>query len=330
MVLAIVASLVGARPVRAESTVVRGVIAIGGNADERDLEAIRLGLSAATQAVGWQLPSKPVSKKELAGLLRCLDPGDPSECVPATLTAQGIRHALVVATKKQQAEDGSPVVVLTVNLIVTKPQALIVRQRFCEHCSEDKLTQAATEVTRQLMEELAVRTGRTILAVTSRPSGARIVLDGASIGATDGTFNTYPGSHTVILEKPGYLTETLSVEAVEGKTAEISVVLRASAAAPPTSPPTPSPSSRKLPLALMGVGAASMVTAGVLLYVGEQDGPDDKRLRQRATPVGVAVGVAGVAAVGVGLYLWLRGPGRSGPTASAQRGGVAVGWIEAF
>jgi hypothetical protein len=85
-----------------------------------------------------------------------------------------------------------------------------------------------------------------------------------------------------------------------------------------------------VPLALMGAGAVSMATAGVLVYVGEQDGPEDKRIRPRATPLGVAAGVVGVAAVGVGLYLWLRGPRRSGPTASALPGGAAVGWIEAF
>jgi hypothetical protein len=149
-----------------------------------------------------------------------------------------------VAAKKQQAENGSPIVVFTVSLIATSPRALIVRQRFCEHCSEDRLTQAATEVTRQLLEELAVRSGRTILAVKSTPSGARIVLDGVSIGATDGTFNTYPGLHTVILEKPGYLTQTVSVQATEGKTAEVSVALPESPATFPTKLPPPPTTSR--------------------------------------------------------------------------------------
>jgi PEGA domain len=325
-----VASLLAARQARGEASRVPGVIAVGGDAEERDLEAIRAGLAAATHAAGWQLPSKPITKRELAGLLRCLDVGEPWECIPAPLTARGIRHALGVAAKKQQAENGSPVVVFTVSLIATSPRALLVRQRFCEHCSEDKLTQAATEVTQQLLEELAVRTGRTILAVKSMPSGARIVLDGASIGATDATFNTYPGLHTVILEKPGYLTQTVSVEAAEGKTAEVSVVLRESPPTAPTETLTSSPPTRWVPLALMGVGAASMGAAGALLYVGERDGSDDKKLRPRATTVGAVVGIAGAATLGVGLYLWLRGPRPSGPTASALPDGLAVGWIEAF
>ncbi len=330
VVVAIIASLVFARQAQAEGRLVPGVIAVGGDAEERELEAIRLGLAAATSAAGWQLSSKPITKKELAGLLRCLDLSEPWGCIPAPLTAQGVRHALGVAAKKQQAENGSPIVVFTVSLIATSPRALIVRQRFCEHCSEDKLTQAATEVTQQLLEELAVRSGRTILAVKSMPSGARIVLDGVSIGATDGTFNTYPGLHTVILEKSGYLTQTVSVEAIEGKTAEVSVVLPESPDTSPTKQPPPPTTSRWVPLTLMGVGATSIGTAGALLYVGAQDGPNDKQLRPHATTVGVVAGIAGVASLGAGLYLWLRGSSRSGPTANSLPGGAAVGWLGIF
>lgn len=61
------------------------------------------------------------------------------------------------------------------------------------------------------------------IAVCRAPDMGKGVLDGVSIGATNATFNTYPGSHTVLLEKPGYLTDTRSFEATEGKTAEVSV-----------------------------------------------------------------------------------------------------------
>jgi PEGA domain len=330
MALAVIASLLFTTQAQADPRPVPGLIAIGGDVEEPDVAAIRLGLTAATQAAGWELPSKPSTKKELAALLRCLDLSEPWGCIPSSLTAQGVRHVLAVAAKKQQAENGAPVVVFTVSLVATSPQALLVRQRFCEHCSEQKLTLAASEVTRQLLEELAVRTGRTILEVKSTPSGARILLDGVSIGATNGTFNTYPGMHTVILEKPGYLTQTLSVKAEEGKTAEVSVALRESAAVAPTKALPSSKPSRWVPLTLFGAGAASIGVAGALLYVGAQDGPDDKRLRPRATTVGVIAGIAGAASLGAGLYLWLRGPSRSGPTASSLPNGATIGWSGMF
>jgi hypothetical protein len=324
-------SLAHEHRVEADTRPINGVIAIGGNAEERDMAAVTAGITAAARGAGWQLPARPLSKKESAGLLHCLDPGEPWGCVPGTIDAQGIHHVLVVAAQKQQAEDGSPLVVLTAKLIVTKPHALVVQQRFCEHCTDDKLTQAATELAQQLVQELAVRIGRTVLEVRSTPTGARVTLDGAPIGATDTTFNTYPGSHVVIVEKPGYVTQTVSVEAAEGKTAEVSVILResSSSAAPSITkqPPQPLPI---VPLTVIAAGGAGVVTAGVLLYLGRQDGPDDKTIHRRATTLGVISGIAGLAAVGAGVYLWWKGPSASTPTISTAQGGAMVGWMGVF
>jgi hypothetical protein len=330
----------GMRRADAEIQPVNGVIAIGGNAEERDRAAVTAGITAAARGAGWQLPAKPLSKKEAASLLHCLDPGEPWGCIPGTIDAQGIHHALVVAAQKQQAEDGSPVVVLTAKLIVTKPHALIVQQRFCEHCTDDKLTQASTELARQLVQELAVRIGRTVLDVKSTPNGARITLDGVPIGATDTTFNTYPGPHVVIIEKPGYLSQTVSVEAQEGKTAEVSVTLEESNSSvtrkvtkqPPAQDheATTTRPSRLVPLTVIGAGGVGVVTGGVLIYLGQQDGPDDKTIHRRATTLGVISGIAGLAAIGAGVYLWWDGSRASAPTISTTQGGAVVSWTRVF
>lgn len=313
-----------------------GVVVVGGDAEERDRAAVNNGLIAGIAAAGWRLPDKPLSRKEALGLLRCLEPGEPWACIPGTVAARGIHRALVVAAQKQQADDGSPVVVLSAKLIVTKPRALVVQQRFCEHCTDDRLTQASAQLTDQLVKELAVRMGRTVLEVKSTPMGARITLDGVAIGATDTTFNTYPGPHIVILEKPGYLTQTISVAAEEGKTAEVAAMLQPSpSTSPPRDEPTqPSPRpqrSRIVPIAAIGAGGAGLIGAGVLLYLGAQDGPDDKTLHTRATELGVVTGVASVAAIGVGTYLlWWRDASTSSPTVAPARGGAVVGWMKRF
>ena len=334
LVLAVVAAAVcaaGVHRAEAESQSISGVIAIGGNAEERDRATVSAGVTAATRVAGWQLPAKPLSKKEAAGLLRCLDPGEPWACIPGTIDAQGIHHALVVAAEKRQSDDGSPMVVLTAKLIVTRPRALVVHQRFCEHCTDDKLTQASTELTQQLVQELAVRMGRTVLEVKSTPTGARITLDGEPVGATNTTFNTYPGSHVVIIEKPGYFTQTIPIQAEEGKTAEVAVTLRESSTAQmPIETPRPQ-TSRTVPLTLMGAGGAAIVTAGVLIYLGRQDGPDDKYVHTHATTLGVVTGLAGIAAIGAGAYLlWWREPSTSSATVAPTRGGAIVGWARRF
>lgn len=333
LVVAVVAAFctLGVHRAHAESESITGVIAIGGNAEERDRAAVNAGVTAATRVAGWQLPTKPLSKKESASLLHCLDPGEPWACIPGTIDAQGIHHALVIAAEKRQSDDGSPMVVLTAKLIVTRPHALVIHQRFCEHCTDDKLAQASAELTQQLVQELAVRMGRTVLEVKSMPAGARITLDGEPVGATNMTFNTYPGSHVVIVEKAGYLTQTIPIQAEEGKTAEVSVTLHESDTGQThTTDKPPGRPSRIVPLALIGAGGAAVVTAGVLVYLGQQDGPEDKYKHTRATTLGIVTGLAGAAAIGAGIYLWWRGPAASAPTVAAVPHGAIIGWTRSF
>jgi len=319
------------RPAEAEPHQADGIIAIGGDAEERDRAAVTVGVTAATRAAGWQLPAKALSKRESAALLHCLDPGEPWACIPGTIEALGIHRALVVEAQKQQADDGSPLVVLTAKLVVTRPHSLVVQQKFCEHCTDDKLTTTASELAQQLMRELAVRMGRTVLEVKSTPTGARITLDGEPIGATDTTYNTYPGSHVVIVEKPGYFTQTVTVEAEEGKTAKVVATLRDSAPHVGAAATSPSPApSRVAPLVLGAVGVLGIATGGVLVYLGEQDGADDKTTHRRATTLGVVSGIVGIAALGTGAYLWWRGSSAGAPSVSAVSGGGVIGWIGSF
>jgi hypothetical protein len=201
----------------------------------------------------------------------------------------------VFAVDPGRADDGAPMVVLTARLIVTAPQALVVRQRFCEHCADDRLTEASIDLARQLLQDLAVRRGRTILEVASTPPGARITLDGQPIGATNATFNTFPGSHVVIVDKLGYRAATRSVIAEEGKTAAVAVTLVPARA---TTPPVRS--VRWVPGALIGSGALAIIAAGVLLDLGARGGadhPGDKFSYPGATPAGALLGAAGLVAL---------------------------------
>ncbi|HEX7839596.1 MAG TPA: PEGA domain-containing protein, partial [Kofleriaceae bacterium] len=224
-----------------------------------------------------------------------------------------------------QAASGAPMVVLTAKLILQAPEALAVRQRFCEHCADDRLGQASTELARQLLQDLAVRSGRTVLDVASTPAGAQITLDGQPIGATDAIFNTFPGSHVVVVEKLGYRSETRSVVAEEGKTAQVAVAL-----VPADRAPEAVRSSGVVPVALIGGGALAAIAGGVLLDLGRRDGPDDKYRYVGATPAGALLGIAGTAALVTGVYLWWHGPAPSAPSVEIARGGVVVGWATAF
>lgn len=302
-----------------------GSIVIGGAAEDRDRSVVGAAVAATAREAGWALSRDPVAAPDVDRLLACSDPIRPWACVPASLGSRGIRRVFVFAVDHKQTASGAPMVVLTAKLIVQAPQGLAVRQRFCEHCADDRLTGASTELARQLLHDLAVRSGRTVLDVASTPPGAQIALDGQPIGATNATFNTFPGPHVVVVEKPGFRVERRTVVAEEGKTAAVAVVL-----APADRSAGPVRWSRALLGALIGSGALAVTAGGVLLDLGSRGGSHDKYRYAGATPAGAALGVAGVAAIAAGVYVWWRMPGPPAPGAAIADRGLVAGWATAF
>lgn len=312
-----------------------GAIVIRGAADEHDRSVVAAAVALAAREAGWALAREPVAPEDADRLLECSEPRTPWACLPASLGSRGIRQIFAFAVERSQSDSGAPMVVLTGRLIITAPSALVVRQRFCEHCADDRLTAASIELARQLLQDLAVRRGRTILEVASEPPGARITLDGQPIGATNATFNTFPGSHVVVVEKRGFQTATRSVIAEEGKTAVVSVAL-----APSAGPALPPRSRWRISAALVSSGVVALVGAGVLLELGTRGGPsrpDDKYQYAGATPAGAAIGIAGLAAVVAGIYHgWRTPPAQPGnapalapirPSSGAASISTATGWI---
>lgn len=312
--LAASAAWISPRPARADD----GSVVIAGAAEERDRSVVGAAVAATARAAGWALSRDPVAALDVDRLLACSDAVRPWACVPASLGSRGIRQVFVFAVDPKQTASGTPMVVLTAKLIVQAPQGIAVRQRFCEHCADDRLTGASTDLARQLLQDLAVRSGRTVLDVASNPPGARITLDGQPIGATDATFNTFPGAHIVVIEKPGYRPERFAVSAAEGKTAKVAVVL-----APRDDTAEPGPPLRALPIALIGGGALAAFAGGVLLDLGSRGGAQDKYRYVGATPAGAVLGLAGAAAIAAGIYLGWEAPAAAGH-------GLVVGWVTAF
>jgi len=79
---------------------------------------------------------------------------------------------------------------------------LAVQQKFCEHCTDDKLTKTASDLARSSCRSLPYGSvGPFSRSDLPRPVHASRSM-GEPIGGTDTTYNTYPGSHVVIIEKP--------------------------------------------------------------------------------------------------------------------------------
>lgn len=88
---------------------------------------------------------------------------------------------------------------------------------------------------------------------------------------------------------------------------------------------------RWMPYALMGAGGAALLAGGIMIAIDEDIDPAGRQhetIRDTATG-GVVFGLAGAAALGAGVYLWMRDK-RSAPVAALSRDGAYIGWIGRF
>ena len=315
----------GVRPAHAEM----GLLVVGGGAAEHDRTAVGAAIEGTIRKAGWSLRANLLTKTERDELLACPNSKAPWTCVPASVSAMSVHAMFVVSVDKTQTKSGTSMVIITGKMIATDPPAFAARQQYCEHCAEDRLAQAGTELTQQLLRELATQNGRTLVHITSLPTQATVSIDGIQAGDTDALLHTFPGKHVAIVEKPGFDRETREFVIEEGKTVELSVTLRAS-------PPPPAPSASRistqspvLPSVAITAGSALILAGGIAIYRGQQDGVDEKYLYTRATAIGVTTSIIGLGALGLGIYLLRQNPS-SAPSASLTSGGAVVGWAGSF
>ena len=127
------------------------------------------------------------------------------------------------------------------------------------------------------------------------------------------------------------LMQALAAEPPVGTTKPTPVPMPAPAPEPASLSEQPE-GSRLLPMTLIGVGAASLVIGGVMIAIDEdptKQGVQQPNYRDTATG-GVVLAVAGAAALGTGLYLWLHHGSRSAPVAAVTHDGAIVGWTGRF
>jgi hypothetical protein len=301
-----------------------GVVLVTGGA-ERQREIVGQAIEAAVRAAGWSLPPKPLTKSQSDGMLTCLDSKPPASCFPAALQ---IARCFIVTVQEGQAENGAPLLRLIGKGILIDPPATAIRQQHCERCASNDLTASSAELAKIVLRDLALRAGTTIADFRSDPEGAEIVLDGERVGATNAKLNTYPGTHVVRFEKPGYIAQTREFTAVDDQSVLVAVALhRSDTGKPPTRPPL---TSKLVPAALFGASGVLLVTGAVGIYFGAKGDSDDKYRYPRAMPIGITATVAGIGAAAVGGYLRWKGSRSSAPTVGVTSGSAVLGWMGTF
>jgi hypothetical protein len=342
----LVAMLSLTRATRAEP----GAVLVSGTASARQQGITSSAVAEAVRAAGWILGDKPYSAADAAAAGACLRKPAPWSCLSAILRDKRIQRVAVVSVDPKPGKAGTTDTVISERLVISNVDSLFVAQRFCDQCTDDRLSALAAELTKELIDRVAVGSGRTVLAIKSTPRGARAYVDANLVGVTDASISVVPGAHTITVELEEYRTETRHVRVQENTTEEVSVTLQpsqaggsqgraidpAGASGPehPIEPARPR-RSRLVPGAITGVGLAALAS-GIVLFALDEDpvtSPGEeasRRYRDTATR-GVVLGVSGLAVAGVGGLLWWKyGKASSAPVVAPVHGGAVIGLARSF
>jgi len=321
----------------------RTLLVVGGQVkDAERVEAFAIA-EAAIQAARWTLvPLEPGKAAEVLGC--ATDPG----CMRIVVEAAEADRAVVV-TITNQKQRGRSVRVVSAQVFRRSGELLAASDKFCESCRPEYLKQTVQDAMDDVILAARARLRPAGISVASKPEGATVWIDGQAVGATPMEFRLYAGKHTVFVEKEGFESQAQEVSLGDGERMEVKFKLvsgdgetdksndkiEPAAPTPPTlEPAKPEARSRVLPWVVI-VGGAAVATAGGVLFALDEDelvnGERIPRHRETATR-GIAAGVVGIAAVGVGVYLLLREDGASerAPTSRSVSPVVGAGASSAW
>jgi hypothetical protein len=330
-----------ATPAKADDT----VLIVSGAAPRHAREVATNALAIASDLAGSKIITSPFLVHEETAVAKCMADSKPWVCMNPMLRGKNIQQLAVLSLDNQTNPDGSPVIVITEQVVTGAQFAPAGDKRFCEHCTDDVLARLATELTRDLLREVAARSGRTVIAIHTVPRGAEIVLDGKPIGVTDQSINTYPGTHSLQLTLDGYQASSRTVDTGEGKTTEVQVQLtKPGATAPDHGEPSVAASTpevtglaalpRWVPWTGIGVGVAA-AGVGVALQVTKDSPPKGEHQPAHLVSVpGIALMAGGGAVAIASALLWVHiarsTPPSSAPNIALMAGGGIIEWTGRF
>lgn len=267
---------------------------------------------------GHLLDAMPLPSEALNTIIDCFVVEDLA-CARKVVETKGSSPTVVFAkVERTDASGGSRDITITAYWFERDMEAIAVR-RSCEKCTDDKLRATTNDLMTALAGKGRAEVGQVVL--TSAPSGARVTIDGQDVGVTPLTYALGAGTHQISLTHPTAGSAARTVTIATGETRPVDLQLQVGE--------RPA-RSRALPLAVIATGGL-LVAAGVVAIAVDEDDTGERPEYRDTQPLGITLGVAGLAVVGAGAYLLLRDrPTDDGPRIALLPGGAFVGWGRAF
>ena len=323
-----------------------------------------LGISSAARADGFGLVAggdeakQPLVETELGPWLRdagkgdvrigakALDPAQITQVVNCFILAdQGCATAAVasgdlagllfvmVEVERDPATTGDRVKI-TGWLYGPGGAPVAAQSLFCNDCRNDTLKPKLQELARLLFAAGATGTGR--LAIVTRPSGATVLVDGEKIGVSPVSQGLREGDHTVTIELAGHATVTRKVTIANDGEAPLDVTLVKLGGGGGGG----GGSMKPVAIGAIAVGGAAILGGAALIILdprcevgsdAEACAPGKATYTSTQLP-GIVTAGAGVAVVGLGVYLLTRDgkKPRAPPTAGLSPSGAVFGLAGSF
>jgi hypothetical protein len=278
----------------------------------------------ALQRAGWKLSPRQLGEREVEAVAACLSNDKPWSCIAAIIKDKAIGQVAIVSVDPKQAADGTPLTLVTTRIVVASQNLAYGDEQYCERCNAENVKATASTVATKVLGRVYLNSNRTTLDIKSSPAGARVVVDGTVMGASNLAFEILPGRHAITLSLRGYREVNRNVEVVDGQAAQVSVILEAEEVEVTPSASTLPRGARTTerervlpswiaPTAVAAGVAAALVGAGFVF--ADLDQPEGEVQQQyNVSGRGIGLAVAGVVIAGGGLYLWRWPPTREHTT----------------
>jgi hypothetical protein len=266
--------------------------------------------------------SKPLGKDGQNTLINCLVISDMG-CARGVVEARA--DSDVIGIVEQMTGKRNKRSVQLSAYWIAKHHEVVSLQRTCDACTDAVLAKTIEAMLMDLARLAPTMTGK--VHVISKPLGLAATIDGKPIGVTPADHDVPFGQHTISVSRDGHVVGERQVDVAPDVKLEVDVPVREEKTTTIIRPVVVEHRSRVVPIVMIGIGVAGVVTGAWLYSNGD---PTGQSYYYRDTkPAGIATMAGGGALAIIGTILVFR-HSSSTPDIAIKSDGAVVGWAGRF